>query len=214
MAMPKSLLFSVLFLLMPACVHQQSSSSPPAKTATRPTQTTDGPLTWNSADGAIIAGPVAFWPRAGGPRFVAAVVREEGRDGVRIVLAVAHLGRLELAAAEPRIDVTAHLTTLTLDGQMVLRADLSSGRDEPGGGLYAMKTTIAAANGATLVALLDRVVEEADATHDLRATLTPSGSQLIVDERENGARHETRRVVYRRDPDGRFVTTDASLFGR
>jgi hypothetical protein len=192
-----------------ACVPVQPAAST-AKITSHPvgpgSQPT-GPIAWNSADGVPVAGPIVFQPKTGGPRYVAAVVK----DGAHLVAVVPRVGRVEVATPAAGMDVTARLASLPVDGGSLLRVDLASGHDD-GGGMYAMKTVLVAGDSGKLVTLLDRIVEEADATHDVRATITASGGQLVVDETATGARRATKRLTYRRDGTGAYVTSDSSLF--
>src|SRR5262249_28087814 len=97
-------------------------------------------------------------------------------------------------------------------GDRALRVDVRT-FDGP---MFAVKTTLVALAGGRPVRLLDRLVESGDQVRDRRADLRvrvdgARAPALVVVERGSG-RAPPRPLVYRRGPDGRFVTGDISIF--
>jgi hypothetical protein len=175
---------------------------------------------WTDGEARMLAS--AQWTPADGAARVDAVVLERRVDERKeLVLALVRAGRLVGSVPLARIaapptrprSVGASLADLPLGpGDRALRVDVRT-FDGP---MFAVKTTLVAVVGDRTVRLLDRLVESGDQVRDRRADLSvrvdgAGAAELVVTERESG-RAPPRTLVYRRGPDGRFVTSDRSIF--
>jgi hypothetical protein len=141
------------------------------------------------------------------------LVRTDG-DRRELLLALVEnerlVGKVPLATAEARGRTTsASLAELPLGGgERALRVDLRS-FEVGGAGRFAVKAVLVGAGARTL---LERLVESGDRVRDRRARLAAGdGGTIVVEERESGD-PTPHTLVYRRGPDGRFVTRDRSIF--
>jgi hypothetical protein len=148
--------------------------------------------------------------RAGDRHEVAVAVGR--REGPAALVPVASVD-----VAGSRREVHSSLTTMTVDGERLLRADVRVFENvEPG--LFAVKSAILSSGDEPLV-VLDRIVESGDDVRDRRAALAArdvdgdGAQELVIEERESG-NPAPRTLVYRRGPDGRFTTDGASIFAQ
>jgi hypothetical protein len=179
---------------------------------------------WGDAHPLTLA--AAWWePDRGGERLQAVVLERVADERKEVIVALLRDGRVAGVVPLARIpsgagkkrSVGATLGELPLgDGDRALRVDV---RTFEGGEaqLFAVKTTLVALAGERPVRLLDRLVESGDRMRDRRADLSVKDvdgdgtPELVVEERESGPA-PPRTLVYRRGPDGRFVTRDRSIF--
>jgi len=168
----------------------------------------------------------AVWEPGGSARRVqAAVLERVSGDHKEVVLAMVEGDRLVavlplaniLVGGRQRRIVGALLTQLDVGpSNRALRVDVrtfESGEAQ----LFAVKTTLLAMEGDRPVRMLDRLVESGDKLRDRRADVAVKDvdgdgtPELVVDEHESGSA-PAHTLVYRRGPDGRYVTKDRSIF--
>jgi hypothetical protein len=113
-------------------------------------------------------------------------------------------------------EVVASLARFPVGSEDTLRADVRVFEARPPR-FFAVKTVLFAVEGETARPVLDRISESGNDVRDRRAVLAARDvdgdgqAELVVEEKESGA-PAPRTLVYRRGPDGKFVTREASIF--
>ena len=168
----------------------------------------------------------AYWdPGGSSRRLQAAVLDRVTGDRKEVVVALVQGDRLAgvvplasiLVGGRQKRTVGAVLTELPLDAtRRALRVDVrtfEAGESQ----LFAVKTTFLSMDGDTPVRMLERLVESGDRLRDRRADISVKDvdgdgvPELIFEEHESGMA-QSRTLVYRRGPDGRYVTKERSIF--
>lgn len=210
------------FVFLAACATTTAARPPTPMPTTAPPADVAHLVGWADDQPRLLAS--ARWLPGDAAASIDAVVLERRVDDQKeLVLALVRAGRLVGSVPLARIaapptrprSVGASLAEMPLAaGDRALRVDVRT-FDGP---MFAVKTTLVALEhgGDRPVRLLDRIVESGDHVRDRRAELSvrvdgAGAAELVVVERESG-RAPPRTLVYRRAPDGRFVTRDRSIF--
>jgi hypothetical protein len=167
--------------------------------------------------------PVRFAPEPGGPALQAVILARHIADLHELLLVIATLDGVIVADASlarirggVRREVLSDLSRWPLGaGRAGLRADVSV-YELRSPRRFAVKALVLEVAAGRPRVLLERIVESGDDVRNRRATLAArevdgdGAAEIVVDERETGARRRT--VVYRRDDEGVYRTRDRSLF--
>jgi hypothetical protein len=217
---------TAVLLLLAGCATSRPRATPPVT----PPPAEEGDTTFTVPDVASLEGwqgpsvehgtPVAL--RGGG---AAVLLTRRSGDRVEVALAVggadgavgAVVPVASVAAAGSKRETVVSLERFPLGHGDHVRADVRVFDSHPPR-FFAVKTVLFAVDAGAARPVLDRISESGNDVRDRRAVLAARDvdgdgqPELVVEEKESGSASSARTLVYRRSPDGTFVTDGRSIF--